>query len=75
MTVIVPIDFSAQSVNAASFASKMLTGVYGADLVLYHLYDDDNEADTAKQYLLKIKKTLSESSIVKCDTKLRKEPI
>ena len=43
MTVIVPLDFSAQSINAASFASQMLDGFYDADLLLYHLYLDENE--------------------------------
>lgn len=65
MTVIVPVDFSPQSINAASFASKMLTGVYGADLVLYHLYLTDGEAPDVVQNLQKIKEALLRSSIVK----------
>jgi len=65
MTVIVPVDFSAQSINAASFASKMLTGIYGADLVLYHLYLNASEEKNVIENLQKIKDALLGSSIVK----------
>lgn len=65
MTIIVPIDFSAQSINAASFAAQMLTGIYGADLVLYHLYMDEKEEAEVIQKLQKIKERLADISIVK----------
>jgi nucleotide-binding universal stress UspA family protein len=65
MTVIVPLDFSAQSINAASFAAQMLTGVYGADLLLYHLYIDESEEEAVIHNLQKVKETLQNISIVK----------
>lgn len=65
MTVIVPVDFSPQSINAASFAAQMLTGVYGADLLLYHLYLEEKDEATIIKNLQKIKDTLLNSSIVK----------
>ena len=65
MTIIVPVDFSAQSINAASFATKMLTGIYDAEVVLYHLYQEDSEHEIVKYNLEKIKQGLSQSSIVK----------
>jgi len=68
MTIIVPVDFSAQSVNAASFASKMLTGIYDADLILYHLYEEEKEEKGVIENLQKIKATLINSSIVKIRT-------
>lgn len=37
-TIIVPVDFSTTSANAAEFASK-LAAFYGADLLLYHAYE------------------------------------
>jgi nucleotide-binding universal stress UspA family protein len=67
MTIIVPIDFSAQSINAASFAANMLTGVYGADLVLYHLYLEESEEAGVVQKLQKIKEVL----LGNCNVKLR----
>lgn len=65
MTVIVPIDFSAQAINAASFAANMLTGLYGADLILYHLYLNESEEADAIKNLQRIKETLLNSTIVK----------
>jgi nucleotide-binding universal stress UspA family protein len=65
MTVIVPVDFSAQSINAASFAAQMLTGIYGADLLLYHLYLEESEEAEVIKNLQKIKDTLQRNSIVK----------
>lgn len=37
-TIIVPVDFSTTSANAAEFASN-LAAFYGADLLLYHTYE------------------------------------
>jgi nucleotide-binding universal stress UspA family protein len=38
-TVIVPIDFSDTSLNAAEYAAHFLAGHYGVELILYHCYD------------------------------------
>ncbi|RYF86619.1 MAG: universal stress protein [Chitinophagaceae bacterium] len=65
MTVIVPLDFSAQSINAASFAAQMLTGTYGAELLLYHLYVDEKEEATVIENLQKVKHALTNNSITK----------
>lgn len=65
MTVIIPVDFSAQSINAASFASKMLTGAYGTELLLYHLHPEDADAVPAYRKLQKIKESLQQTSIIK----------
>lgn len=68
MTVIVPLDFSAQSINAASFASQMLDGVFEAKLILYHLYLNESEEKTVTANLQKVKQTLRNSSDVKIKT-------
>jgi nucleotide-binding universal stress UspA family protein len=44
MKVIVPVDFSDISLNAAEFTAQMLHGKYGATMVLYHVYRDEGEA-------------------------------
>ena len=68
MTVLVPLDFSAQSINAAAFANQMLNGIEDADLVLYHLYSDEKEEPTIIHNLKRVKDTLQSSSSVKIRT-------
>lgn len=38
-TVIVPVDFSDTSLNAAEYAANFLAGHYGVELILYHCYE------------------------------------
>ena len=64
-TVLVPIDFSETSVNAATYATKMLTGIYGVNMLLYHVYEKQEHAATAEQELQKLKNTLFDTGIVK----------
>ncbi|MEP6845645.1 MAG: universal stress protein, partial [Panacibacter sp.] len=40
-TVIVPIDFSDTSLNAAEYAAQFLAGHDGVELILYHCYDSE----------------------------------
>lgn len=65
MTVIVPLDFSPQSINAASFAANMLNGVYDANILLYHLYENDSDEAEAISNLQRVKETLQNNSLVK----------
>ncbi len=60
-TVIVPVDFSATSLNAAEYAAKFLQGHYGVNLILYHSYHkaDDGAETTVK--LEELKKKLQAS--------------
>ena len=64
-TVLVPVDFSHTSVNAAIFATKMLTGIYGINMLLYHVYEKPEHAATSGQDLKKLKTTLFDIGIVK----------
>lgn len=56
-TVIVPVDFSPTSLNAAEYAAKFLQGHYGVNLVLYNSFSkaDDAKEATAKLEALKQK--------------------
>lgn len=45
MKVIVPIDFSDASLNAAEFTAQMLQGRYGATMILYHVYPSRGDVD------------------------------
>jgi nucleotide-binding universal stress UspA family protein len=66
-TVVVPVDFSETSLNAARYAQKMLTGAYGVELILYHMYEKKNEEQAANQQLSDLQKTLAKDSAVKTE--------
>jgi nucleotide-binding universal stress UspA family protein len=67
MNIIVPLDFSDNSLNAAHFTSRMLTGNYGAVLYLYHTYEKAKDAAQATAQMETIRKKLMEDSIVKIE--------
>jgi nucleotide-binding universal stress UspA family protein len=64
-TVIVPVDFSETSVNAARYAVQLLTGYYGVDMILYHMYEKSSQQEEANQELEKLKAELLRIGIVK----------
>lgn len=64
-TVVVPVDFSETSLNAAAYATKMLTGIYGVNMLLYHIYEKPEHAATAEKELKKLKAHLFDIGIVK----------
>ena len=72
-TVLVPIDFSDTSFNAAAYAAQMLTGMYGVNMLLYHVYGKPEHAASSEQELNKLKVSLFDIGIVKmqilCGTK------
>ena len=67
-TVIVPVDFSETSLNAARYAVQLLTGHYGVNMVLYHLYEKAGHSHEATENLEKLKKELMDQGIVKITT-------
>lgn len=64
-TVIVPVDFSETSLNAARYAMKMLTGHYGVHMFLHHVYEKKSQASEANQRLESLKEELMTIGIVK----------
>ncbi len=64
-TVIVPVDFSDTSLNAARYAMKLLTGYYGVNMILHHVYEKPSQATEATQRLEKVKEALQSEGIVK----------
>lgn len=66
-TVLVPVDFSETSLNAAGYAVKMLTGVYGIKMTLYHVYEKPEHRETAEKEMHKLKANLFDLGIVKMD--------
>ncbi|MFI5133798.1 MAG: universal stress protein [Chitinophagales bacterium] len=67
-TVIVPVDFSETSLNAARYAAQLLTGHYGVTMILHHVYDKASHASGANEDLEKLKEELLKKSIVKITT-------
>ena len=61
--VIIPIDFSETSLNAARYAAAMLSGKPGTHVILYHMFTDEKESETAGQYLESLKSELTEKDV------------
>jgi len=57
-TVIVPVDFSDISLNAARYAVKLLTGHPKVQIILYHAYDNPYAEENALENLGKFKEEL-----------------
>ncbi len=66
-TVIVPVDFSEISLNAARYATQLLTGIYGLNMILHHVYDNAEEAEEATKKLNELKEELKSAGIVKME--------
>ncbi len=58
-TIIVPLDFSETSMNAAHYAAKLYQGKKDITLILYHFYTDSEDVATAKNYLDSLKAELT----------------
>lgn len=64
-TVIVPVDFSEISLNAARYAVQMLTGHYGVNMILHHVYEKSSQAGESTQKLESLKQELMKLGTVK----------
>ena len=64
-TVIVPVDFSENSLNAARYAAKLLTGHYGVEIILYHLCEKAAHTAAAAKNLEELIEELMNTGIVK----------
>lgn len=61
--VIIPVDFSATSLNAARYAADMLGGSVASRVILYNMFKDNDEAPTASQYLESLKAELVQKGV------------
>lgn len=66
-TVIVPVDFSPTSLNAARYAVKMLTGHYGVNMILHNVYEKGAKEAEVTQKLEDLNVQLREIGIVKTE--------
>lgn len=57
-TIIVPLDFSDASINAAEYAAGLLNNAEKVNLLLYHAYHNDWELESSEEKLLQLKERL-----------------
>lgn len=67
--IIIPVDFSETSLNAARYAAKMLAWNDQATAVLYHNYESENDLDISLFYLESLKKEFHKAGVrqVECE--------
>lgn len=61
--VIIPVDFSQTSLNAARFTAKMLSGKKDAVAILYNNYESADDHDICLNYLESLKKEFIQSGV------------
>jgi len=61
--VIIPVDFSPTSINAARFAAQMLSGKEDAVAILYNNYESSDDLDVCLNYLETLKKEFQKSGV------------
>ncbi len=59
INIIIPLDFSQTSFNAAHYAANMYQGRADVTLILYHYYTHGEDTETAKEYLDSLQEELS----------------
>jgi len=59
LNVIVPLDFSHTSFNAAQYAANMYAGRTDINLILYHFYSSGEDTTLAREFLLSQKEELN----------------
>jgi nucleotide-binding universal stress UspA family protein len=62
-TVIIPIDFSETSFNAAQYAFQMFKDRPGTTLILYHFYEAGCDTNTERSYLESLKEEFNNTTI------------
>lgn len=60
-TVIIPLDFSDASINAAEYAAGLLNNHDKINMILYHAYENDWEFESSEERLLELKKRLDKN--------------
>lgn len=70
MTIIVPTDLSQVADNAARYAAQMIKGQYEVNLVLYHMYDDPSDKDSATILLERLKEELQTKNYIKVECRM-----
>ncbi len=72
-TVMVPVDFSDTSLNAANYAAKFLAGREGIKMIIYHSYAKDTEGENSNPRLEDLKQELLKTGPVDIEILNHKE--
>jgi nucleotide-binding universal stress UspA family protein len=67
-TIIVPTDLSQVADNAARYAAQMIKGVYEVNFILYHVYENEEDKQSAEVLLNKLKEELQGRHMIKVQT-------
>ena len=70
--IILPVDFSETSLNAARFTAKMLAGQSDTLIILYHNYAHDSDYETSKSYIEALQQELMEKGVTQVEYELEK---
>jgi nucleotide-binding universal stress UspA family protein len=73
-TVIIPVDFSETSLNAARYAAQLLAGQKNVNIILYHSYTKPVEAEHANGAIENIKTELLNDLDLQIETLAYEEP-
>lgn len=70
--VIIPVDFSETSLNAARYTAKMLAGKEDTTAILYHNYESHDDIDIAHNYQESLKKEFIKTGVknVVCENEM-----
>ena len=66
-TVIIPVDFSETSLNAARFAAQMFSGFSDVYVILYSMFENESEAENTSEYLDSLRKELLQKGNINID--------
>lgn len=69
-TIIVPTDLSQVADNAARYAAQMVKGIYDVNFILYHVYENDEDKETADILLGRLKDELQSRHTIKVETRM-----
>ena len=73
-TVIIPVDFSETSLNAARYAAQLLAGQKNVNIILYHSFTKPVEAEHANGAIESIKAELTKDHDLQIETLAFEEP-
>lgn len=66
--IIIPVDFSETSLNAARYAAAMLSGKENTRVILYTMFKAEDEAAISEQYLQSLKAELEQKGVLSIET-------
>jgi len=69
-TILVPTDLSQVADNAARYAAQMIKGIYDVNFILYHVYESNEDRETANILLDRLKDELQSRHMIKVECRM-----